>query len=203
MGAEMTTANKLVNQTFFENLVINISAKSRDDFDFETTVIKPQREIIKAIISVYFFLRTQFKLHYRPITIDEFENTECQLKKFARSFVNNYWNFIFRPSRTLAWKYYLKFGYFPENRTTFKNGEWKISSLFFNCYWSCYPQDTDHVYERGTWYHNFDPRSIIMRNEPWMDYQKLLVPPNIRELVKKLYEERQATDIATISENRR
>jgi len=55
-------AGVLVKTTGFENLVGSISSKSREDADFEITVVKPQREIIKAIISVYWFLRTQLKL---------------------------------------------------------------------------------------------------------------------------------------------
>lgn len=89
-----------------------------------------RRNLVKSIISVFYFLRCQLHMPYREISLEEFETVELELRKIANEagFVERYLK---------GWNFYLKNGYFRRKRTPFgkwdcAHRDWQDNFDFFN-----------------------------------------------------------------------
>ncbi len=168
---EKAGEKNLVNNTDFENLAMRIR---REKEEYEQSELKKQERISTsqlrrknlriAVASVYFYLRREIGKPPLAMTIEEFEITEKHLlEKAAEECKKNRHKILLFFGHLTPWNYYLKYGRFKLVKTPFGN-------------WS-----------------NF---------HPWLDINfgenigrsgidtALSIPPNMENLVEKLFEKR-------------
>lgn len=80
-----------------------------------------RRQVIRAIMSVYYFARIELDMSYRQLTPEEFRIIRQHLKKTAEQVIADslksrwrWWRFVsFGRDPAAAWRHYLQYDYFP------------------------------------------------------------------------------------------
>lgn len=155
----------LVKPTSFEELVKRLNQMAEKENQSKIN-LERRRAAIKAMLSVYWFLKKKFGLHENwEMSLEDFKTAEEELKEMGRIELAEFkrgWH-IFKPGKIKAWEYYLKFGCF----------HWEKSPLGD---WVSWHGMGSHSYM------NFDPN--IIQERPWSISLK-----NLSELVNMLLEE--------------
>ena len=108
----ITDETAIVDQTEFEKLLGKIAVERETARNSELVVAR-QKEILKTISSVYFFLRSGLKMPFREITLKELEIAQARLRLIAEEEVKKFWpRFWSAFGKETWWHHYLKFGYF-------------------------------------------------------------------------------------------
>jgi len=158
----------VVKSNEFEQLLEKINVEREIAKNSELN-IERRFGILKAISSVYFFLRVSLGMPYREISIEEFEVAEARLKliaqKEAKKFWPRFWNAL---GVETWWNYYLAHDYFLDSNKKTVIG-----------WWDRYP------------------RSYSFCNKEADKIMNALstgtVPPNARELMEAIFEKKYGT----------
>jgi len=127
--------------------------------------------ILKAISSVYFFLRVALEMPYRGISLEEFEIAEARLQLIAQKKAKKFWNRFWKAlGGTTWWNYYLASGHFQDRNKKTVIGPWKG---YPNSYW-------EFKDEYGKINDTYSPK---------------LVPPNASELLEAIFEKKYGTPL--------
>jgi|SRR3989344_3828641 len=160
----ITDETAITNQTEFEKLLGKIAVERETARNSELVVVR-QREILKTISSVYFFLRRGLKMPFRSITLEEFEISQQRLRLIAEEEVKKFWpRFWSAFGKKTWWHHYLKFGYFDNSRKNTKVG-----------FWSGYP-------------YQYDDRFSV--DEALKAKDSECVSPNLKELMEEMYKKK-------------
>lgn len=163
----------LVSRSKFEDLIVKIRDEEEMLVASELNQNR-QRDLLKSICSVYFFLRKVAGMARRGMTLEEFEIAEEKLKELAQEAMKKSRHKILGAiGFKTAWSYYAKFGYFHIKRTPF--GRW----------WNW------HNWIRRGW-GNFNPDEYIKKYSDCYS-----TPPNAEELLDKLFKKRFGEKIDT------
>lgn len=187
---ENSKSLNFVGQNKYESLMERISEENREimkkkeqeeEENYSSGLnTERRRDIVRAIVSVYFFMRKGLGMAYRPITKEEFYFGAEALREMAQKQVRqrSFWQktLLFIGFGEYHWEHYLEHGYFSKDSAPFDG--WDLEHPWRHC-------DAEKGHTLGYW-DNFSPD--VLGAAP-VQYNYAL-PENINELIKEVFEEK-------------
>lgn len=177
---------QIIKQTSFENLLESAKQKRAEFVEKSVqntldtlptiTVQRVQEQLVRTIISVYFFLRTKVNFPPIAISLEEFEVAEAKLKEMVEEKVATrcFW-FIVPHYKHRRLKFFRKHHCFRRGSKPF--GKWFMPDEEYSQYYNNSP--LTHLLSDG---------SAAKLKQVWDAY----IPPNIEELLSALFKKRGA-----------